>query len=90
MKLLNFLINRVVTFMRVTYPNIFEIRLKSIEFNEKHMNLKILIIFYSHIIRIFHYFFIRILFAYFTSLFVAFHFVAKLRVKNVIFYLIYI
>ena len=59
--------------MRVTYPHIFEIRLKSIEFNEKHMNLEILTIFYSHIIRIFHYFFIiRILFADFTSLFAAF------------------
>ena len=59
--------------MRVTYPPIFEIRLKSIEFNEKNMNLEILTIFYSHIIRIFHYFFfIRILFAYFTSLFAAF------------------
>ena len=46
--------------MRVTYPHIFEIRLKSIEFNEKHMNLEILTIFYSHIIRIF------------TSLFAAF------------------
>ena len=57
--------------MRVTYSHIFEIRLKSIEFNEKHMNLEILTIFYSHIIRIFH-FFIRILFAYFTNLFAAF------------------
>ena len=66
------LISRVETFMRVTYPHIFEIRLKSIEFNEKNMNLKILTIFYSHIIRIFHYLFSRILFAYFTSLFAAF------------------
>ena len=64
---------RVVTFMRVTYPHIFEIRVKSIEFNEKNTNLEILTIFYSHIIRIFHYFvFIRILFAYFTNLFAAF------------------
>ena len=45
---------RVETFMRVTHPHIFEIRLKSIEFNEKNMNLEILTIFYSHIIRIFH------------------------------------
>ena len=59
--------------MRVTYPHIFEIRLKSIKFNEKNMNFEIITIFYSHIIRIFHYFlFIRILFAYFTSLFAAF------------------
>ena len=66
-------ITRVETFMRVTYPHIFEIRLKSIEFNEKNMNLEILTIFFSHIIRIFTYFFvIRILFAYFTSLFAAF------------------
>ena len=64
--------------MRVTYSHIFEIRLKSIEFNQKHMTLEILTIFYSHIIRIF-YKFICI-----------FHFVAKLRVKNVIFYLRYI
>ena len=42
--------------MRVTYSHIFEIMLKSIEFNEKHMNLEILTIFYSYIIRIFHYF----------------------------------
>ena len=59
--------------MRVTYPLIFEIRLKSIEFNEKHMNLEIL----QYFIRIlFAYFiifvFIRILFAYFISLFAAF------------------
>ena len=66
-------ISRVETFMRMTYPHIFEIRLKSIEFNEKNMNLEILTIFYSHIIRIFPYFFvIRILFAYLTSLFAAF------------------
>ena len=58
------LISRVETFMRVTYPHIFEIRLKSIEFNEKNMNLKILTIFYSHIIRIFHYF----LFAYYSHI----------------------
>ena len=76
-----------MTFMRVTYPHIFEIRLKSIEFNEKHMNLEILTIFYLHIIRIFHYFcFIRIFYKFICS----FHFVAKLRVKNVMFYLIYI
>ena len=58
------LMSRVVTFMRVTYPHIFEIRLKSIEFNEKHMNLEILTIFYSHIIHIFHYF----LFAYYSHI----------------------
>ena len=73
--------------MRVTYSHIFEIRLKSIEFNEKYMNLEILTIFYSHIIRIFHYcFVIRIFYKFIRS----FHFVAKLRLKNMIFYLIYI
>ena len=51
--------------MRVTYPHIFEIKLKSIELNEKHMNLEILTIFYSHIIRIFHYYF---LFAYYSHI----------------------
>ena len=68
----------VDTFMRVTYPHIFEIRLISIVFNVKNMNLEILTIFYSHIIRIFYKFIC------------SFHFVAKLRIKNVIFYLIYI
>ena len=65
-----------MTFMRVTYPHIFEIRLKSIEFNQKHMNLEILTIFYSHIIRIL------------DKFICSFHFVAKLRVKILIFYLI--
>ena len=59
------IIIRVAPFMRVTYPHIFEIRLKSIEFNEKHMYLEILTLFYSHIIRIFHYF---ILFAYYSHI----------------------
>ena len=64
---------RVAPFMRVTYPHIFEIRLKSIEFNEKNMNLEILTIF------------IRILFAYFTSLFAAFILLLSYELKNVIF-----
>ena len=75
----NINIIRVETFMRVTYPYNFGIRLKSIEFNEKNMNLEILTIFYSHIICIFPYFFCysHILQIYLRS----FHFVAKLRVK---------
>ena len=61
--------SRVETFMRVTYPHIFEIRLKSIEFNEKHMYLEILTIFYLHIIRIlFAYFIIFVLFAYYSHI----------------------
>ena len=67
--------------MRVTYPLIFEIRLKSIEFNEKHMNLEILTIFYSHIIRIFHNFFHSHIIRIFYKFICSFHFVAKLRVK---------
>ena len=59
---ISIVMSRVAPLMRVTYPHIFEIRLKSIEFDEKHMNLEILTIFYSHITRIFHYYY---LFAYY-------------------------
>ena len=47
------LINREATFMRMTYSHIFEIRLKSIKFDEKMINIVIVTIFYLHIIRIF-------------------------------------
>ena len=58
------LINRDVTFMRMTYSQFFEIRLKSIKFDENLINILIVTIFYSHISR---FCFIRILFAYLSN-----------------------
>ena len=51
--------------MRMAYSHIFEIRLKSIKFDEKMINIVILTIFYSHIIRIFQDF---VLFAYYSNI----------------------
>ena len=59
--------------MRVTYSHIFEIRLKSIKFDEKMINIVILTIFYSHIIRIFQDF---VLFAYYSHTYFAYLFEA--------------
>ena len=59
--------------MRMAYSHIFEIRLKSIRFDEKMINIvysnNILFAYYSHISR---FCFIHILFAYFACLFEAF------------------
>ena len=60
------LINRDVTFMRMTYSHFFEIRLKSIKFDENLINILIVTIFYSHIIRIFQDF---VLFAYYSHIY---------------------
>ena len=73
---------RVASFMRVTYPHIFEIRLKSIEFNEKHMNLEILTIFYSHIFAYFINYFYSHIIRIFYKFICSFHFVAKLQVTK--------
>ena len=83
-------ITRVAPFMRVTCPHIFEIRLKSIEFNDKHKNLEILTIFYSHIIRIFHYFFLFSYYSHIYKFICSFHFVAKLRLKMYFLFNIYL
>ena len=55
--------------MQLTYSHIFEVRLKSIKFDEKIINIVVLTIFYSHIIRIFQEF---VLIACFACLFEAF------------------
>ena len=51
--------------MRMTYSHIFEIKIKSIKFDEKMINIVILTIFYSHIIRTLQDF---VLFAYYSHI----------------------